>query len=208
MAAVITIRQGQVYTLIESHLHRSAHQRFDRFFIVIDRIFYILDLTAVGKLPETVFQILLLDRGDILANVAVETIAHILSVGNIFNDSIFLSELLYLQTAKVLCRCRIDRIQISIRLLKLIDSVVDVLQYFQSKLTVFYKGFSIVELLQLVECSDTERRSCCLKKRLDLIMQTKVSAIETAFSERQRVCGCTKLAKVRIRTNVDLTDQL
>ena len=70
--------------------------------------------------------------------MAVEAVAYILSVRYIFNNAVFFTELLYLQAAKVLCRCCIDGIEIAVFFFKLIDLFIDMLQYFQCKLTVFY----------------------------------------------------------------------
>lgn len=59
MAAVVTVSQRQIYSLIKAHLHRPAHQSTDGFFIVADGVFHILDLSSVAQFPETVLQILL-----------------------------------------------------------------------------------------------------------------------------------------------------
>ena len=82
--------------------------------------------------------------------MAVEAVADIRSVGDIFNDAIFLTELLNLKTAKAFCRCSVDRIKISILFLVLIDLLIDILQYIQSKLSVFTDRFTVIELLKLI----------------------------------------------------------
>ena len=61
--------------------------------IIIDRVFYILDLAAVAQIPETSLQILLLDRGDILGHMAVEAVGNVGAVGNMLNHAVFLAEL-------------------------------------------------------------------------------------------------------------------
>lgn len=60
MATVVAVSQRQIYTLVEAHIHGSVDQCLDGFGIVINGIFYILDLTAVAQIPETVLQILFL----------------------------------------------------------------------------------------------------------------------------------------------------
>ena len=125
--AVIAVGQGQVYSLVESHLHGAADQGADRLFVVVDRVLHILDLSAVGELPEPVFQILLLDWGDVLSHMAVEAVADVLAVRDILNDSVLLPELLYLQTAEILRRCGVDRIEVSVLMLKLLHLLVDML---------------------------------------------------------------------------------
>lgn len=102
MPAVLAISQGQVHALIKTHIHGTPDQRFDCIQIVINRIFHILYLSAVGKLPETVLQILLLNRGNILRHMAVETVGHIIPVRNPFHNAVHSPELLYLQAAQVL----------------------------------------------------------------------------------------------------------
>ena len=127
MSAVIAVGQRQVYALIESHLHRAAHEGADRLFIVVDRIFHVLDLSAVGEFPEPVFEVLLLDRRDIFRHMAVETIADILAVGDILHDPVFFPELLDLKSTEVFRRCRVDRIEVSVLVFKLLHLLIDVL---------------------------------------------------------------------------------
>ena len=80
MPAVVTVRQGEVYSFIISFCHGASYQRFNRFYIVTDRIFDILDLSSVAQIPEPAFQILFLDRRNILRHMAVKTVAYIFSV--------------------------------------------------------------------------------------------------------------------------------
>ena len=49
LSLIHILGQRQVHALIESHLHRAAHEGADRFFLVVDRIFPVLDLSAVGE---------------------------------------------------------------------------------------------------------------------------------------------------------------
>ena len=73
------------------------------------------------------FQVLLLDRGDVLGHMAVEAVADVLAVGDILDDSVLLPELLYLQTAEVLRRRGVDRVEVSVFMLKLLHLLVDML---------------------------------------------------------------------------------
>jgi len=102
---------------------------------------------AIAKLPEAIFQVLLLDRRDIFCHMTVKSIADILSVRDIFHNSIFPSELFYLQTAEIFRRRRIDRIEISILFFELIDPFIDMFQHFDGKLTVLHQRFFIIQLL-------------------------------------------------------------
>ena len=104
MAAVIAVCQRKVDPFIETHFHGSAYEDADGIQIIIDGIFYILDLAAVGQIPEAFFQILFFDGGDVFCNVAVETVRNIRSVGNVFHHAEFLAELCYLQAAEAFCR--------------------------------------------------------------------------------------------------------
>ena len=75
VTTIITVCERKVHALIIPQIHGSTDQCTDGFFIVADRITYILNLTAIAKLPETTLQILFLDRGYILGYMAVETVA-------------------------------------------------------------------------------------------------------------------------------------
>lgn len=90
VTAVITIRQRQIDALIVPFCHSTSHKRFDRIHIVTDRIFYILDFSAVAQVPETSFQVLFFNRCDLFCYMTVKTVADIFSVRYIFNDSILL----------------------------------------------------------------------------------------------------------------------
>ena len=126
--------------------------------VVVNRVLDILDLAAVAQIPETPLKILLLNRCQVLGNVAVEAVGDIRTIGNTLDDAVFLAELLDLQTAQTLCRCTVDSIQIAVLILELFDLIVDILQCFEGKLTVLGKRFAVVQLLQLVKCSNAERR--------------------------------------------------
>ena len=137
VTAVITVCQRKIDTFIISQIHCSADQSTDGFFIIANRITYILDLTTITEFPESSLQILFLNRSYILCYMAVEAVADIRSVRNTLNNSVHLTELFYLQTAETLCRCTVDCIQISIFLLKLVYFIIDVFQNFQGKLSIF-----------------------------------------------------------------------
>ena len=137
VTAVITVCQRKIDTFIISQIHCSADQSTDGFFIIANRITYILDLTTITEFPESSLQILFLDWSYILCYMAVEAVADIRSVRNTLNNSVHLTELFYLQTAETLCRCTVDCIQISIFLLKLVYFIIDVFQNFQGKLSIF-----------------------------------------------------------------------
>ena len=114
MSAVIAICQRQINAFIEAHVHSSVDQCLDCLGIIINRIFYILDLAAVAQIPETVLQILFLNRGNILCHMAVEAVADIFSVGYALNNTILFTELLYLQTAQILCGSSVDGVQVAV----------------------------------------------------------------------------------------------
>ena len=80
MTTIIAVCKGKVNSLIKSHIHCSSDQSFDCLDIIIDWIFNILNLTTVAKLPETILQILLLNRSNILCYMTVEAVGNILSV--------------------------------------------------------------------------------------------------------------------------------
>ena len=139
MAAVVTVSQRQIYSLIKAHLHRPAHQSTDGFFIVADGVFHILDLSSVAQFPETVLQILLFNRRNVLCHMTMEAVAHILPVRHIFNDAVLFTELLYLKAAEIFRRSRINGIQIAILFLKFLNLFIDMLQNLQRKLSIFYQ---------------------------------------------------------------------
>ena len=150
VTTVIAVSQGKVYTLIISQRHRSADQGTDCFTVIVDRVSYILDLTAITKFPETSLQILFLDRSHVLCYMTVETVAYIRTVGNAFYDTIFLTELLHLKSAKTLCRCSVNCIKVTVLLFKLIDFLIDIFQNFQSKLAILGNGLAIIKFLKLI----------------------------------------------------------
>ena len=101
MSAIVAVGQRQIHTLLITQIHRPTDQCFYSMYIVGNRISDILDLTTVAQFPESSFQILFLDRSNILSYVAVETVAHIRTVGYPAHDTVHLAELLYLQTARL-----------------------------------------------------------------------------------------------------------
>ena len=139
MATVVAVSQRQIDTLVEAHIHGSVDQCLDGFGIVINGIFYILDLTAVAQIPETVLQILFLDRRNILCHMAMEAVADIFSVGYTLDNTVFFTELLDLKTAQILRWGSVDGIQIAVLFLVLGDLLVDMLQNFYRKCTVFHQ---------------------------------------------------------------------
>ena len=159
VTAVITVCQRKIDTFIISQIHCSADQGTDCFFIIANRITYILDLTTITEFPESSLQILFLDWSYILCYMAVEAVADIRSVRNALNDSVHFTELLYLQTTETFCRCAVNRIQISVFLLKLIYLIIDIFQYFQSKLSIFTNRLTIIQLLQFIQRCDSKGSS-------------------------------------------------
>ena len=53
--------------------------------------------------------------------MAVEAVAHIGSVGNIFDDAVHFPELLHLEAAEALCRGSVDGVKPAVCFLELID---------------------------------------------------------------------------------------
>ena len=206
MTTVVTVCKRKVHALIISQIHGSADQCTDGFFIVADGITYILDLTTIAKLPETSLQILFLDWGYVLCYMTVETVAYIWSVRNPFNNSVHLTELLYLQATETLCRRSVDCVKVTVFLLILIYLVIDIFQNFQGKSTILCNGFSIVKLLQLVECCDTKGSSHRLQDLADLFIWFQMSAVETTLTVRKRVGRRTHLSQILIRTDMQITD--
>ena len=147
MAAVVTIGQGKVDPFIEAQLHGAAHQCADGIQIIVDGIFYILDLAAVGKIPEAFFQILFFNGSDIFCDMAVEAVADIRSVGNIFDDAIFFAELGHLQAAKAFRRGAVDGIEITVLFFEFRNLIVDMLQGIDGELPILYQRFAVVQLL-------------------------------------------------------------
>ena len=109
MSAIVTICQRQVDTLIEAHVHCPPDQGLNSFYVIINGVLHILNLTTIAKIPESVLQILLLDGGNILRHMTVEAVAHVLPVRHALYNTIFFSELLYLQPAQILCGGTIPR---------------------------------------------------------------------------------------------------
>ena len=99
----------------------------------------------------------------------METVAHIRTVRYILHDTVFFTELLNLQTTQALCRGSVDGIENTVLFLILIHLLVNVSHNLQSKLSILTDGFSIVQLLQLVEGCDAKGSSHRFQKRLNLI---------------------------------------
>ena len=57
MTTIVTISQRKIDSLIKAHIHCPADQGLDRFGIVINGIFHILDLSTIRIFPKTIFQI-------------------------------------------------------------------------------------------------------------------------------------------------------
>ncbi len=140
--------------------------------------------------------------------MAVEAVAYIRSVRNALNDSIHLTELLYLQTTKTLCRCSVDCIQITIFLLKLIYFIIDIFQNFQGKLPVSRQLTCHYKAPAAHSSCNTERSCHRLQDLADLFVRFQMSAIETALTVCQRVRGCTHLSQIFISTDMQITDHL
>ena len=138
--------------------------------------------------------------------MAVETVAHIWSVRNALNDSVHLTELLYLKATETLCRCSVNCVKVTIFLLILIYFVVDIFQDFQGKSTILCNGFSIVKLLQLVECCDTKGSCHRLQDLADFFIRFQMSAVETTLTVGKRVGRRTHLSQILIRTDMQVTD--
>ena len=98
VSTVLAVSQRQIDSLIKTHLHSPADQCFYRFQVIVYGVLHILDFTPVTQIPKSFFQILLLNRGNILRHMTMEAIAHILPVGNSLYNTVFIAELLYLQS--------------------------------------------------------------------------------------------------------------
>ena len=110
MAAVVAVSKREVDALVEALVHRAPHQRLDRFAVVVNRVFYILNFAAVHQIPEPPLKILFFNRRDLLGNVAVEAVGHIFAVGNILDDAVLFAELLNLQSAQALGGRAVERV--------------------------------------------------------------------------------------------------
>ena len=77
----------------------------------------------------------------------MEAVRYVRSVRYIFDDSIFLTELLNLCAAKRFCWCTVDCIQPTVFLLEISNLLIDVLQCLKSKSTVLYQRLSVVHFL-------------------------------------------------------------
>ena len=77
--------------------------------------------------------------------MAVEAVAHISVVRNIFNDTEFGAELLHLQAGQRFGRCAVNGIQIAVFLLKFVDFGIDMFQHFQR---IFYYTAAVIHLMR------------------------------------------------------------
>lgn len=71
--------------------------------------------------------------------MAMEAVADIFSVGYTLDNTVFFTELLDLKTAQILRWGSVDGIQIAVLFLVLGDLLVDMLQNFYRKCTVFHQ---------------------------------------------------------------------
>ena len=160
MSTIVTVCQRQIYAFIEAHIHSSVDQCLDCLGIIINRIFYILNLAAVAQIPETVLQILFLNGGNILCHMTVEAVADIFSIGYALNNTVLFTELLYLQTTQILCRSSVDSVQVAVLFLVFRNLLIDMLQYFHSEGSILYQGLAIVKFLQFIQCCNTKACRC------------------------------------------------
>ena len=188
MSAVVTVCKREVDALVESHVHCAPYKRLYRVHVIVNRVFYILNFAAVHKVPEPLFKVLFLNRRDVLGNMTVKAVAYIFAVGDILDNSVFCAELLYLKSAKALRGRAVERIEPAVRLLELADLFVDVFHNLNRKLSVLGNRFLVVQLLQLIERGYAERCGSGFKERLNLVVDSQVSAVETAFAVCKRVC--------------------
>ena len=140
--------------------------------------------------------------------MAVEAIADIRSVRNTLYDSIHLAELLNLKTTEALCRCSVDRIEVSVLLLELVYFVIDIFQYFQCKLSILADRFAVVKLLKLIQGCDPEGSCHRFEDLADLFVRFEMTAVETALTVSKRVRGCSHLSQVLIGADVEISDHL
>ncbi len=119
--------------------------------VVVNWVLDVLNLAAVAQIPETTLKILLLNRCQVLGNVAVEAVGYIRTVGNALDDAVFSAELLDLKAAQALGRRTVDRIQVAVLVLELLDLIVDVLERFERERTVLGKRLAVIKLLKLVQ---------------------------------------------------------
>ena len=206
VSAVIAIGQGEIDSFVIAQGHGAADEGSDSFFIVIDGITNVLDLTSVAQFPEAAFQILFFDWGDFFGYMAVEAVADIRTIRNSFDDSIHFTELFYLKSAETLCRSSIDCIEISILFLKFIYFFINIFQNFQCKLAILCNGFSIIKFLQLIESCDSKGRSHRFEDFADLFIWFQTAAIETALTVSKRVCRGTHLSQIFVGTDVKAPD--
>ena len=88
ISAVVAVSQRQVDAFVQAELHGAAHQRADGFLVVADGVADVLNLSAVGEVPETRLAVLLLNRRDLFGDVAVEGIGDVWPVGHVFHNAV------------------------------------------------------------------------------------------------------------------------
>ena len=71
----------------------------------------------------------------------------------------------------------------SVFILELFYTLVDIFQCLQSKGAILCKRFFIMQLLQLIERCDSKGSRRRLQKRLDLVLEPQIAAVETARAE-------------------------
>ena len=59
--------------------------------------------------------------------MAVEAVAYIFPVRNIFNNSVFFTELLYLHPTEILCRRSVNGVQMPVFFFEFIDLIINVI---------------------------------------------------------------------------------
>ena len=206
MSAVIAIGQGEINSFVITQGHGAADEGSDSFFIVINGITDVLDLTSVAQFPEAAFQILFFDWGDFFGYMTVEAVADIRTIRNAFDNSIHFTELFYLKSAETLCGSSIDCIEISILFLKFIYFFIDIFQNFQCKLTILCNGFSIIKFLQFIKSSDSKGCSHGFEDFADLFIWFPTTAVETALTVSKRIGRGTHLSQIFVGTDMKAPD--
>ena len=92
--------------------------------------------------------------------MAVEAVADIFSVGNALNNTVLFTELLYLQTAQILCGSSVDGVQVAVLFLVFRNFLIDMLQYFHSESPILYQGLAVVKFLQFIQRCNTKTCRC------------------------------------------------
>lgn len=208
MSAVVAVGKGEVHALIEAHAHSAAHKGDNSLPVVVYGVADILYLSAVEKIPEALFLVLFLNGGDILGNMAVEAVADIFSVGNIFDDAVYLAELLYLQATEVLSGGAVDCVEVLVLLLEIENALVDVFHDLQREFSALCDAFACCDLLQLVERGYSEGSGRVFQQRLYLVVDTEVSSEETTLAVRKGIRACLELPEISISALVEPSDKV